>query len=184
MVVMIFFFLVCSEQRMEPVTSAQKRSSSTMVRKGSGSTLTASIPPSQDLVFILKSSLFSVRLGFFFLFRFFCTYHLCFDPYSKILFLWQLLWPAGGTPMWKSCRHVKQGIISFLVIECNLFRFLNFVILKWFFLCVCVHVRVESGEMRWIPTFGKTCLRPSTTITTHLPSKVPFWLQSSRHFCL
>lgn len=36
-----------------------------MVREGSGSTLTASIPPSQDLVFIIKSSLFSVRLAFF-----------------------------------------------------------------------------------------------------------------------
>lgn len=62
----VFFFLVCSEQRMEPVSSARKRSSSTTVRKGSGSTLTAWIPPSRDLVFIIKSSLFSVRLAFFF----------------------------------------------------------------------------------------------------------------------
>lgn len=38
------------ERHMEAMTSAQKRSSNIMVQKGSGSTSTASIPPSQDLV--------------------------------------------------------------------------------------------------------------------------------------
>lgn len=42
---------------MEPLTSAQKRLSNIMALKGSGSTSTASIPPSQDLVFCSYPSL-------------------------------------------------------------------------------------------------------------------------------
>lgn len=69
---------VCSEQRMVPMSSAQKRSSNTTAPKGSGSTLTASIPPSPDLV------------GCFFLMMFF---QFCIYLFIYFLSVFVLCWP-------------------------------------------------------------------------------------------